>query len=137
MWGRDGSSHAHSYRARGGGRARAEGHVVSGGNGFLPDVEGAGKKRLKGRHDGELVLARHEEAPVTWQEPLAAELRAAGAGDDKGVVAAAQALMNLLDKAGSRAGKHTVRVQDSQGVQTGDHNTPYNIFEASPDREST
>jgi hypothetical protein len=32
------------------------------------------KKRLAGRRDGELVLARHEEAPETWVGPLVAEL---------------------------------------------------------------
>ncbi len=87
-------------------------------------------RRLAGRRDGELVLVRHEEAPEAWEGPLVAELTAAGAADDAGLVAAAQALMSLVDEVGSRAGKYDVRVQHSQGVQVGDHNTQHNIFGA-------
>jgi RIP homotypic interaction motif len=87
-------------------------------------------KRLAARRDGELVLARHEESPQAWKEPLAAELTAAGADNDAGLVAAAQALMSLVDETGSRAGKYAVRVQGSQGVQVGDYNTQRNIFGA-------
>lgn len=85
-------------------------------------------KRLAGRHDGELVLARHEEDPESWERPLAAELTAAGAADDTDLVAAAQALMSLTDETGSRAGKYVVQLRCSQGVQLGDHNTQHNIF---------
>jgi hypothetical protein len=60
------------------------------------------KKRVAGRTDGELMLARHEAAPATWEAPLAAELSAASAQDDAGLVAAAQTLMRLVDEAGSR-----------------------------------
>ena len=52
-------------------------------------------KRFADRPDGELVLARHEAAPQTWEAPLTAELSASGAGDDAGLAAAAQALMEL------------------------------------------
>jgi hypothetical protein len=89
-------------------------------------------RRLAGRHDGELVLARHEEAPQAWEGPLVAELTAAGAADDAGLVTAAQTLMSLVDETGSRAGKYTVQVQGAQGVQIGDHNTQHNIFGAPP-----
>jgi hypothetical protein len=92
------------------------------------------RKRLAGRRDGELVLARHEEAPETWEKPLADELRTAGVADDRSLVAAAQALMSLVDEAGSRAGKYTVHAQGSQGVQVGDHGAQLNIFGGSPDR---
>jgi hypothetical protein len=37
------------------------------------------KKRFAGRPDAELVLARYETAPDTWQAPLTAELEQAGA----------------------------------------------------------
>ena len=86
------------------------------------------KKRLAGRPDGELVLARHEAAPQTWQAPLAAELSTAGAEGDRDLLDAAQALMSLVDEAGSRSGKYVVTVRDSQGVQVGDHNTQTNTF---------
>jgi hypothetical protein len=92
------------------------------------------KKRFTGRPDGELVLARHEQAPDTWKEPLAAELTAADAGDDAELVAAAQAVMRLADPAGSQAGKYTVHVSGGQGVQVGDHNTQTITFGTAPDR---
>lgn len=92
------------------------------------------RKRLGGRPDAELVLARHEEAPETWRAPLMAELDQAGADYDSGLVAAAEALMRLVDEAGARAGKYTVDVRGAQGVQIGDRNTQHNVFGAPPGR---
>ena len=90
------------------------------------------KKRFANHPDGELVLARHERAPQTWEAPLAAELSAAGAEGDAELAAAAQALMSLVDEAGSRSGKYVVAVRDAQGVQVGDHNTQTNTFGPRP-----
>jgi hypothetical protein len=87
--------------------------------------------RLAARQGGELVLARFEEAPATWEEPLKAELTAAGVARDADVMAAAQALMRLADAAGSQAGKYIVDVTGGQGVQVGDHNTQHNTFGSS------
>jgi RIP homotypic interaction motif len=81
---------------------------------------------------GELVLAEHEAAPQTWEAPRAAELAAAGADGDASLLAAAQALLSQVDEAGSRSGKYALTVQDSQGVQIGDHNTQTNAFGARP-----
>ena len=89
-------------------------------------------RRFAGRAKAELVLAEHQAAPETWEKPLAAELAAAGAEGDADLVAAAQALMSLVDEAGSRAGKYVVTVRDSQGVQVGDHNMQTNIFRPGP-----
>jgi hypothetical protein len=66
------------------------------------------RRRLAGRPDGELVLARHEQDPQVWDNPLAQELTAAGASEDTGLIAAAQAFMKLTDAAGSAAGKYAV-----------------------------
>lgn len=90
------------------------------------------RKRLGDRPDGELVLARYEQAPETWRAPLMAELDQAGAGNDSSLVAAAVALMRLVDEAGQRAGKYAVDVRGAQGVQIGDGNTQHNVFGASP-----
>ena len=90
------------------------------------------KKRFAGRPKGELVLAEYEAAPQTWEAPLAAELSAAGAERYADLLAAAQALMSLVDEAGSRSGKYLVTVHDSQGVQVGDHNTQTNTFGPRP-----
>lgn len=93
-------------------------------------------RRLGGRPGAELVLARHEEAPETWKAPLMAELGEAGAGDDPDLVAAAEALMNLVDEAGVRAGKYTVDVRGAQGVQVGEHNRQENVFHARREAEA-
>ena len=95
-------------------------------------LRAAVRKRLAGRTDGELVLARHEAAPQTWQVPLTAELSEAGAGEDASLTAAAQALMELLDAEGSQDGKYRVAVSGSQGVQVGDRNTQTNTFGPGP-----
>src|SRR5262245_53810138 len=88
------------------------------------------KNRLADRPDAEVVLARHEQAPETWQAPLMAELGEAGANQDADLVAAAQTLMNLVDEVGARAGKYTVDARDAQGVQIGDHARQDNVFHA-------
>jgi hypothetical protein len=86
------------------------------------------KRRFAGRPKGERVLAEYQAAPQTEEVPLAAELVAAGAEGDADLVAAAQALMGLVDEAGTRAGKYLVSVCDSQGVQVGDHGTQHNKY---------
>ena len=80
-------------------------------------------RRLSGRQTGELVLARHERAPGIWEKPLAEELLLAGAAGDGDLIRAAQALLSLVDAAGTASGKYRVTVEGSQGVQVGDHNT--------------
>jgi hypothetical protein len=90
------------------------------------------RKRLAGRPDAELVLARHEQAPQTWQAPLAAVLGDAGADRDTDLVAAAQALLRLVDTAGADAGKYTVDLRGAQGVQVGDRNRQDNVFNVPP-----
>lgn len=90
------------------------------------------KKRLGGRPGAELVLARHEQAPETWQAPLMAELAETGADGDRDLIAAAQALLDLIGGAEGRAGKYTVDARGAQGVQIGDHNQQDNVFNAPP-----
>src|ERR1039457_270867 len=85
-------------------------------------------KRFSGQPDAKLMLAKHEKAPGIWRAPLAAELGETGADRDPDLVAAAQALMGLVDEAGARAGKYTIVVRGGQGVQVGDHNWQSNVF---------
>src|SRR5690348_6690938 len=75
------------------------------------------KKRLAGRPGAELVLAKHEQAPETWQAPLMAELAETGAGGDADLIATAQALLDLLGGAEGGPGKYTVDARGAQGVQ--------------------
>jgi hypothetical protein len=78
--------------------------------------------KLAGRPGGELVVDRHEQDPQVWDQPLAQELTAVGAGDDPALVSAAQALMQLVDAAGSAAGKYEVSASDHAAVAGRDMN---------------
>ena len=91
------------------------------------------RKRLGGDPGSEMVLARHEQAPETWEAPLRAELARTGAGGDGELIAAARALLDLV----SQAGKYTVDVRGAQGVQIGDHNRQDNVFNAPADGAGT
>jgi hypothetical protein len=90
-------------------------------------------KRLGGGPGAELVLAKHQGAPETWQAPLMAELAESGADGDRDLIVAAQALLDLVGDAGGRTGKYTVDVRGAQGVQIGDHNRQDNVFNAQAD----
>ena len=92
------------------------------------------RKRLGGGPGAELVLAKHEQAPETWQAPLVAELAEAGADRDHELIAAAKALLDLIGEAGG-AGKYTVDVRGAQGVQIGDRNRQDNVFNAPAEGE--
>jgi hypothetical protein len=87
------------------------------------------KKRLGSGQDAEVVLAKHEQAPKTWQTPLMAELAEAGADSDRDLIAAAKALLDLVGEAGAGR-KYSVDVRGAQGVQVGDHNRQDNVFRA-------
>ena len=89
------------------------------------------RKRLGGGPGAELVLTKHEQAPETWQAPLMAELAETGADSDRGLIAAAQALLDLIGETGG-AGKYAVDARGAMGVQVGDHNRQDNAFNAQP-----
>jgi hypothetical protein len=57
-----------------------------------------------------------------------AELAKTGADGDRDLIAAAQALLDLISEADRRTGKYTVDVRGGQGVQIGDRNTQNNVF---------
>ena len=91
------------------------------------------KKRLGGGSDAELVLAKHERAPETWQAPLMAELAETGADSDRDLIAAAEVLLDLVSEARGKEGKYTVDVRGAQGVQIGDDNRQDNVFNVAGD----
>ena len=90
------------------------------------------RRRLGNDPGAEIVLARHERAPETWQAPLMAELARTGADGDGDLLAAAKALLDLVGGA-EAAGKYAVDVRGAQGVQIGDHNRQDNVFNAPGD----
>lgn len=88
------------------------------------------KSVFAGQGKAEMILAEHEADPETWKAPMVAQLVETGVSDD--LVAAAQALMSLIDAEGTQSGKYKVDVRGSQGVQVGDGNTQNNTFMAAP-----
>jgi carbamate kinase len=62
------------------------------------------RRRLALFPDAELVLAQHGADPQAGHVLLASKLAKAGAGNDAGLTAAAVALMELVDAAGTQAG---------------------------------
>jgi len=89
-------------------------------------------RRLGSRPDGERALDRHAGGTTGWEQTLAAELAAAGAGGDHDLVTAAQAVLRLAGEAGWQPGKYLVDLWQAQGVQVGDRNTQHNTFGAAP-----
>jgi hypothetical protein len=85
-------------------------------------------KRVAGNPGAELTLAEYETDPATWEAPLTAKLKQVGAADDAELVAAAKALMDLIDVAGAKAGKYNITIKNSKGVQVGDGNIQLNRF---------
>jgi hypothetical protein len=90
------------------------------------------RKRLGRQPDGELVLARHEQAPDTWQAPLALELAAAAAGQDDELITAAKTLLSLMGEPGAMTGNQVVDARGAYGVQVGTRNTQHIIVSAPP-----
>ena len=91
-------------------------------------LRGLVTKRVAGNQAAEVALAKYEANPKTWGAPLADELKELGAGDDADLVAAAKALIELVDQVGARAGKYNVTIKGSKGVQVGDGNIQVNRF---------
>jgi hypothetical protein len=91
-------------------------------------LHGLVKKRVAGRPDAELALERYPGAPKKWEPVLTDELTEAGAAQDSDIVAAATALMELIDRAGAKSGKYNETISNSKGVQVGDGNFQVNKF---------
>jgi hypothetical protein len=91
-------------------------------------LHGLVKRRVSGRPHGELALAEYDSAPQKWEGLLTAELTEAGAAQDADLVAAAKALMDIIDQAGAKSGKYNVTIKDSKGFQVGDGNVQVNNF---------
>lgn len=86
------------------------------------------RKRLGCRPGAEFILAKHGEAPETWHAPLVAQLAETGADGDRDLIAAAQAVLDLVGTTDGRTGRYIVGVRGAHGVQVGDHNRQDNVF---------
>jgi hypothetical protein len=88
--------------------------------------------REAGTVNGEAVLAEYEQDPESFEKGLGKKLAEAGAGDDEALIAAANAVLELVRQQGVTSGKYNVTITGSQGVQVGDHGTQTNTFTAPP-----
>jgi len=79
-------------------------------------LRGLVKKRVADQPGSDLVLAKHDAYPQSWRAPLTMMLTDAGAADDAELVEAARALMELIDAAGTAAGKYNVTISGSRGI---------------------
>lgn len=86
--------------------------------------------RFAGNNSAETALSEHAVDPDIWQAPLGNALAVTGASADQVVIAAARALMELVDAPGARAGKYDVDLHGGRGVQVGERNQQVNIFAA-------
>lgn len=84
------------------------------------------ERRFRGNPDAEIVLAEHGMDPSSYEVPLGKKLIESGASNDADLVAAARALMELLDQEGVKSRKYDVTIKDSKGVQVGDGNLQVN-----------
>ena len=89
-------------------------------------------RRFRGNPAAQVALAEHAADPETWRARLEKELARSGATADREVIAAAQQVMALLDKAGAVAGKYRVEIHHGQGIQIGDHDYQVNVFTTPP-----
>lgn len=64
------------------------------------------RRALAGRPAGAMMLSRHADAPLTWAAPLTAELRAARAGEDPELVAAAADVLRMMNQNGFHGAGH-------------------------------
>jgi hypothetical protein len=86
------------------------------------------KRRFRGNAAAEVVLSEYQADPETYSAPLTKKLTEAGAANDTDLLAAAKALMDLVDQAGARAGKYNVTITNAKGVQIGDNSIQVNRF---------
>jgi|HubBroStandDraft_2_1064218.scaffolds.fasta_scaffold509885_2 hypothetical protein len=112
--------------------------------GVMDELKGEVKEKVKAAHarlrdlaskrfraagipNAEAILAEYEADPESYKTPLAKKLGVADAGKDDAIVAAAKAVLELLDQ-GLESSMYTVTVTDSKGVVVGDGNTQTNTF---------
>ena len=81
-----------------------------------------------GTLNAEGTLADYEEDPGTYEKGLSKKLTVAGADKDADILAAAQALLDLVDEQGPKSSKYNVTITGSKGIQFGDRNTQTNTF---------
>lgn len=76
--------------------------------------------RFAAHRSAQVALSQHATDPLTWQAVLTQELRRTHAAQDTEVLSAAQHLLSLADRPGTRMGKYAVDVRAAQVAPHGD-----------------
>ena len=80
------------------------------------------QRKFAGKPDAELVLAKYEEKPEVWEEPLKDALIEAATDQDEEIIKAAQKLMVLVNPQQAATGKYSVQITGNvQGFVQGDN----------------
>jgi len=79
------------------------------------------RRRFGGDRGAEAALDHLEQQPEADNSELARHLRVVGADRDGELALTAQALLRLVDPAGSQAGKYDVRITGGKGIVVGDN----------------
>jgi hypothetical protein len=92
------------------------------------------QRKFAGKPDAESTLAKYENKPEVYREPLRDELNQATADKDEELIKAAQKLMALLDPKQAAKGKYNVQVSGNvYGLVQGDHqNVTMNFGDKKP-----
>lgn len=75
------------------------------------------RRRFEGNASAEVILSEYQDDPAAYEAPLAKKLAGAGAADDTELLAAAKALMELVDQTGASSGRYNVTINNSKGVR--------------------
>ncbi len=70
----------------------------------------------KGKSGADYVLAKHEEKPEAWQEPLKAELVEVEADKDEEIIKKAQELLKLANPQEAAQGKYNIKAEQIKGI---------------------
>ena len=70
----------------------------------------------KGKPGAEYVLAKHEEKPENWKQPLKAELAEASADKDEEIIEKAQELLKLANPQDAAKGKYNIKAEQIKGI---------------------
>ena len=81
-------------------------------------LRGLVRNRVCDQPGAELVLARYEDEPGTWETPLAKMLHDTGAAVDANLLAVAHALLELVDAVGTAEGKYDVTISGSRASRS-------------------
>jgi len=77
-------------------------------------------RKFNGKSDAELALAKYQEKPEIWAEPLKAELIETGVVQDDEILRVAKELMKVVKPQQASVGKFNVQAEKIEGLAQGD-----------------